>query len=59
LQDQQFIRPHQSHLVNSAYIVNYSTQNGGCLILKDETKIEISRRKKRAILSSLKNNLSV
>lgn len=59
LQDQRFIRPHQSHLVNSAYIVNYSKQNGGYLILKDATKIEISRRKKTAILNSLKNNLAV
>ncbi len=53
LEDQQFIRPHQSHLVNLAYIANYSTQNGGCLILKDQTKIEISRRKKRAVLNKL------
>jgi len=54
LQDQQFIRPHQSHLVNPAYIKNYSTQNGGYLILTDATKIEISRRKKKAVLNCLK-----
>jgi len=54
LVDQQFIRPHQSHLVNLAYIANYSRQNGGYLILKDATKIEISRRKKSNVLNCLR-----
>lgn len=52
-QEEQFIRPHQSHLVNRAYIDAYSRQNGGFLILKDDTKIEVSRRKKSNVLSCL------
>jgi len=51
--EEQFIRPHQSHLVNRAYIDAYSAQNGGFLILKDETKIEVSRRKKSDVLNCL------
>lgn len=53
LNGQQFVRPHQSHLVNKSYIETYSTKNGGFLILKDETKIGISRRKKKATLNCL------
>lgn len=51
--EQEFVRPHQSHLVNRAYIDAYTTQNGGFLILKDDTRIEVSRRKKRDILNCL------
>ena len=45
-----FIHCHQSYLVNSKYIKKYLKE--GFLILKDETKIPISSRKKTSFLNS-------
>lgn len=43
----QFVRPHQSYLVNRAYISSYLHK--GALLLKDGTEIPVSTRKKDAV----------
>ncbi|HOZ51536.1 MAG TPA: LytTR family DNA-binding domain-containing protein [Chitinophagaceae bacterium] len=46
-----FIRTHRSHLVNKNYIS--FVDHEGFAILKDETKIEVSRRRKDEVISAL------
>ena len=38
-----FLRTHQSHLVNTAYIKSWIKEDGGSLLLKEGTKIPISK----------------
>jgi two-component system LytT family response regulator len=49
-----FIRVHQSHLVNKQYIKEYIKSDGGYLLLKDNSTIPISTRKRSEILGILK-----
>ena len=49
LDSQSFIRPHKSHLVNRKHITGLSADKD-FLVLKDNTQVEISRRKKDEIL---------
>lgn len=49
--EKQFIRPHQSHLVNTNFIENIITKNNKYLLLKDGTRIKMSRRKARELQS--------
>lgn len=51
-----FIRAHQSHLVNISYIKSWLREDGGSLLLTDNTKIPVSklnREKVKAALSGL------
>jgi two-component system, LytTR family, response regulator len=48
----QFIRTHKSHLVNINHIS--FVDHDGFMILKDATKIEISRRRKEDVMAALK-----
>ena len=52
LSDQNFIRIHQSHLVNDNFIKEFAKQNGE-VILKDGTKIPVSTRKKSALMDMI------
>ncbi|MBK7689754.1 MAG: response regulator transcription factor [Bacteroidetes bacterium] len=45
-----FIRPHQSYIINSKFIAQYSKKDGGFLILTDGSAIPISRHRKEEIL---------
>lgn len=56
LKDVGFIRTHQSHLVNTNYIKEFIKSDGGYLLLKDNSNIPISVRKKHEILAALKKN---
>ena len=47
-----FIRIHRTHLINSSYIKEYERE--GTIILKDNSKIEVARRKKEHLLKFLK-----
>lgn len=47
-----FIRTHKSHLVNKYYI-SYLDHNG-FIVLKDNTVIEVSRRRKEDVMSKIK-----
>lgn len=53
LSDHDFIRAHKSHLVNKKYIQSFSSDH---LILKDNTVVEVSRRRSASIKASLIGN---
>jgi two-component system LytT family response regulator len=45
-----FIRCHQSHLVNRKYIKSWVKEDGGYLLLEDNTQLPVSRSKKEKVL---------
>jgi two-component system LytT family response regulator len=45
LDDQQFVRVHKSHVINLKYLESFERSDGGEAIMKDGTKVEISRRR--------------
>jgi len=53
LADYGFIRCHQSHLVNRAYVKSLLKEDGGYLLLEDDSRIPISRNKKESTIHSL------
>jgi len=53
LQPHQFIRTHQSHLVNLQFVKSYLKEDGGMLLLTDQTKIPISRQNKDRVRNIL------
>ncbi|MEO6253635.1 MAG: LytTR family DNA-binding domain-containing protein [Ferruginibacter sp.] len=54
LESRGFIRVHKSHLVNKAYVINYT--GDGMLTMADSSKVEISRRRKEDVITQLKAN---
>ena len=46
-----FIRVHRSHLVNRRYI--QAIDDNGNLVLEDQSNIEVSRRRKKGVFSTL------
>ena len=50
LTEYDFIRIHQSHLVNAKHIESYEKSDGGSLIMKDKSKVPVSFRKKEHLL---------
>jgi two-component system, LytTR family, response regulator len=59
LNDYGFIRIHQSHLANSAYIKSYQKSDGGYITMNDGTVIPISRTKRNEIIALIKKNVSM
>jgi two-component system, LytTR family, response regulator len=55
LSQHNFIRPHKSHLVNIKYIKSYIRQDGGYILMTDDTHIPVSRRKKDKIMEIIFN----
>lgn len=51
LPEDQFIRVHQSHLINKKYIISYDKQ--GFIIIHGQLKIPVSVRKRSIVLKSL------
>lgn len=51
LEDHGFFRVHQSHLINLSEIDRYMKTDGGYIILKDGSKIAVSRGKKDAFFT--------
>ncbi len=51
--DYHFFKPHQSFLVNLNYVKRIDKSTGGYLILKDDTDILISSRRKPALIKML------
>ncbi len=51
LQEYGFIRCHQRHLVNKAFIKSWIKKEGGYLLLEDQTQVPVSRQKKAYIKS--------
>lgn len=54
LDPQQFIRVHQSHLINIDYIERYRKRDGGFIILKNKDQVPVSQRKRENLLLKLK-----
>lgn len=48
-----FFRVHDSHIVNRYCIKKYVRGSGGYLIMKDDTMINVSKRRKQALLDAL------
>ncbi|MBL0006913.1 MAG: LytTR family transcriptional regulator [Saprospiraceae bacterium] len=57
LTPQNFIRTHKSHLVNKKFIS--FIDHDGFAVLKDNSKVEVSRRRKDEVMSSLSEQLAV
>lgn len=53
LADYDFLRCHQSHLVNKKFIKSMVKEDAGYLLLADDTRIPISRSKKEMVLNAL------
>jgi two-component system LytT family response regulator len=51
-----FIRCHQSHLVNKKHIKSWVKEDGGFLLLDDNTQVPISRQKKEFVRAELEKN---
>lgn len=54
LKEVNFLRTHQSHLINKAFIKEFIKADGGYLVLNDSSSIPVSARKKAEIISALK-----
>ncbi|MGI8952475.1 MAG: LytR/AlgR family response regulator transcription factor [Chitinophagaceae bacterium] len=53
LNDYDFIRVHNSHLINLHHVKNYSRGEGGTVTMSDGTEVDVSRRKKEEFLKRL------
>jgi two-component system LytT family response regulator len=52
LSPHNFIRTHKSHLVNKKFI--YFIDHDGFAVLKDNSRVEVSRRRKDEAMTALK-----
>jgi len=53
LDDYDFIRVHNSHLINLNHIVKYTKGEGGVVAMSDGSEVDVSRRKKDEFLQRL------
>ncbi len=53
LSEHQFIRVHQSHLVNVNFIKEFVKGDGGYLVMTDKTSVPVSTRKRMAVVEML------
>lgn len=53
LESYGFLRPHQSHLINFNFVKKLDKSDGGFIILKNDSVIPISTRRKQAIMEAL------
>ncbi len=58
LTEHGFVRVHQSHLINLAYLKSYIKKDGGYLIMSDNSNIPISQRKKEQLQEILIKQLN-
>ena len=54
LPEPDFFRIHQSHIINTSHVKKYIKDDGGYVVMADETRIPISRRRKEEFMSVLK-----
>src|SRR5690606_29102358 len=59
LKDHGFIRVHQSHLINPNFVKGILKQDGGSLIMVDDTEVPVSRQKAKQINEILEKMLRV
>ncbi|GAB1419076.1 LytTR family DNA-binding domain-containing protein [Bacteroidales bacterium] len=57
LPQEMFSRIHKSHLINLRHVKQYSNQSGNYVIMADESRIEISRRKVPEFVMKIKTLL--
>ncbi len=50
LNDHQFVRVHQSHLINAAYLKEYVKIDGGYLVMSDGSEVPVSTRKRNVVM---------
>lgn len=53
LHEYDFIRVHNSHLINLHHVQNYTRGEGGTITMSDGTQVDVSRRKKDEFLIKL------
>lgn len=53
LQDHQFLRVHQSHLVNTNCIREFVKGDGGYLLMNDGSSVPVSTRKRNSVVEAL------
>lgn len=53
LNEHEFVRVHQSHLINAIHIREYVKTEGGYLVMKDGTHVPVSIRKKPVVIKML------
>lgn len=56
IDNEHFIRTHQSYLVNMRHVTQFDKRNGGFLILSNGVEIPVSTRKKEEVLAHFKAN---
>jgi two-component system LytT family response regulator len=56
LSDSNFIRVHQSHLINLTYVERYIKGEGGSVVMSDGSEVEVSRRRKENFLDKMARN---
>jgi len=57
LKPHHFVRTHQSHLVNVQFVKSYLKEDGGTLLLNDQTKVPISRQNRELVKDALGKTL--
>lgn len=55
LSDHGFYRVHQSHLINGDYVKEYIKSDGGYLVMKDDSTVPVSTRKKNVVMEMITN----
>lgn len=50
LSSQGFFRIHRSWLINASFIVGYDKREGGCVVMKDQSRLPVSPNKKEELL---------
>lgn len=58
LDEQMFLRPHKSHLVNKNFVHKISSNRGWTIVLSNGDRIKISRRKVKAVRNRLQKELT-
>jgi two-component system, LytTR family, response regulator len=57
LTDYGFLRSHQSHLVNMKYINSWLKEDGGFLLLQNQTRVPVSRLNREKVKAALAQHL--
>ena len=52
-----FLRTHQSHLVNIAFVRSWLKEDGGLLLLKDKTKVPVSKLNRENVKTVLRRHM--
>ena len=55
LKDYGFVRTHHSYLVNINHIKEITRQDGGLIILSDQSQVPLSTRRKTGVINALRN----